>query len=127
LKEGTLMYSLSTSIVFGLLGGVLVGAILAASWPWTRSRGRFAIAAGATAVTFVAWRLVLGGANATGLNVDAPLIGVSWEDVGSGILAGTATAMVLGLVVDRQESARRVVGAAALAGVITLIYDIFAP
>ena len=121
------MYSLSTSIVFGLLGGVLVGAILAASWPWTRSRGRFAIAAGATAVTFVAWRLVLGGANATGLNVDAPLIGVSWEDVGSGILACTATALVLGIVVDRQESARRVVAAAALAGVITLIYDIFAP
>lgn len=121
------MYIFWESIIFGLIGGVLVAAVLAASWPWTRDRGRFAIAALATAVTFVAWRLVLGGANATGLNVDAPLIGVSWEDVGSGVLAFVATALALGLGADRKEPALRVVGTAAVAGLVVLIYDIFVP
>ncbi len=121
------MYSLAASIIFGLIGGALVAAILGAVWPWARRRGRFAIAAIATASTFVAWRLVLGGANATGLDVDAPVIGVSWEDVGSGILAFAATALALGLGPDRKEPALQVVGASALAGLVVLIYDVFVP
>jgi len=121
------MYDLSESVVFGLIGGVLVAVVLAAAWPWARGRGRFAVAAIATAVTFVGWRLVLGGANAAGLDVDAPVIRASWEDVGSGVLAFAATTLVLGLGADREEPARRVVGAAALAGLVVLVYDIFVP
>jgi hypothetical protein len=121
------MYSLPESVIFGLIAGLLVAAILAAAWPWTRQRGRFALAGVLTAATFVGWRLVLGGATATGFDVDAPVIRVSWEDVGSGVLAFAATALALGLGADRKEPAQRVVGAAAVAGLIVLIYDLVAP
>ncbi len=121
------MYNLPESAMFGLIGGVLVATVLAGVWPWTRGRGRLAIAAAATATTFVAWRLVLDSANATGLDVDAPVVHASWEDVGSGLLAFTATALALGLGADREEPALRVVGAAALAGLVVMVYDIFVP
>jgi hypothetical protein len=58
-------------------------------------------------------------------DVDAPIIGVSWEDVGSGVVALFFASLVLGLVTERRELASRVVGAAAIAGVVAMILDVF--
>ena len=54
-----------------------------------------------------------------------PIIGLSWEDVGSGVVALFATVLVLGLVTERREAAVRVVGAASIAGVIAMLVDLF--
>jgi hypothetical protein len=60
-----------------------------------------------------------------GVDVEAPLIRVSWEDVGSGVLALFATVVVFGLGTERREAAVRVVGAAAIAGLVATIVDVF--
>jgi hypothetical protein len=86
--------------------------------------GLLAAAGGATAVGFAAWNLVISHANATGLDADAPVIALSWQDVGSGVLAVACTALALGLLTDREEPARRVVGAAAIAGLVAMVFDI---
>ena len=58
-------------------------------------------------------------------NVDAPVIGLSWADAGSGVMAFVATALVPGLVFELRESADRVVGTAGIAGVVALGVDLF--
>jgi len=118
---------MQASILFGIIGGLLVVGLFVVLWPWTRRADRLLLAGAGTAVTFVAWRLVLGGANATGLDVDAPVIRASWEDVGSGILAFVANCLALGLVTDRAAPAARIVGVASAAGLLIAIYDIFVP
>src|SRR5207248_436310 len=81
-----------------------------------RGRGRFALAGVATAAGVLAWNVVLYLTNAAGFFVDAPVIRLSWQDAGSGVLAFAATALLLGLVTERQATAPHVVGAAAVAG-----------
>ena len=118
------MFAVRDIVIFALVAGVLAAAILAA-WPWARRRGRFAVAGVTTAVGFIAWNLVLNATDATGFNVDAPIIPLSWADAGSGVLAFVATALVLGLFTERDEPGSRVVGAAALAGLAAIIVDLF--
>ena len=118
------MYPASVTFVAALVAGVLSAAALAV-WPWARSRGRFAVAGVATLVGWIVWHLVLNVTRARGFDVDAPIIQVSWEDVGSGVLAFFATALVLGLMTEPKEQASRVVGAASIAGVVALILDVF--
>jgi hypothetical protein len=103
---------------------VLVAAALFV-WPWARRRGRFAIAGIATLVSWIAWHLLLNATNATGFDVDAPVIMLSWEDVGSGVVALFVTVLVLGLVTERREAAVRVVGAASIAGLVAMVLDLF--
>jgi hypothetical protein len=110
--------------VSAVVAGVLAAAALAV-WPWARRQGRFAIAGVATLVSWIGWHLLLNATRATGFDVDAPIIGLSWEDVGSGVVALFTTVFVLGLVTDRREAAVRVVGAAAIAGLIAMILDLF--
>ena len=74
---------------------------------------------------WIAWHRILNVTRATGFDVDAPIIQVSWEDAGSGVLAFFATALVLGLVTEPKEHASRVVGAASIAGLVALIVDVF--
>jgi hypothetical protein len=50
---------------------------------------------------------------------------VSWEDVGSGVVALFVTIVVLGLGTERHEPASRVVGAASIAGLVAMILDVF--
>lgn len=114
----------SVTYISAVVAGVLAAGALAA-WPWARSRGRFAIAGIATLVSWIAWHLLLNATRATGFDVDAPIIGLSWENVGSGVVALLATVLVLGLITDRRESALRVVGAASVAGLIAMILDLF--
>lgn len=118
------MFRTSSILLAALIAGVLAGAVLAA-WPWARRRGRFAVAGVATVLGFIAWNVTLNITNATGFDVDAPIVRVSWQDAGSGVLAFAATALVLGLIAERDEPARRVVGAAAIAGLVALVFDIF--
>ena len=118
------MYPASVTFVAALIAGVLSAAALAV-WPWARTRGRFAVAGLETLVSWIAWHLVLNVTRARGFDVDAPIIRVSWEDAGSGVLAFFATALVLGLITEPKEQASRVVGAASIAGLVALILDVF--
>jgi hypothetical protein len=118
------MFTSREIIVAAILTGIVVAAILAA-WPWGRDRLRFALAGLTTVVGFAAWNFTLNHTNATGFDVDAPIVRVSWQDAGSAVLVFSLTALMLGLVGERREPAQRVVGAAAVAGVVALVYDTF--
>src|SRR5919202_4581751 len=97
---------------FVTVGSVVLSlVILGALWPWARQPRRLAAVAVASAIGIVAWNAALNFGNATGFNVDSPVLGLSLQDVGSGILAFAATALMLGLVTDRDEPASRVLGA----------------
>jgi hypothetical protein len=118
------MYGVSVTYVSAILAGVLAAAALAV-WPWARSRRRFAIAGITTLVSWIGWHLLLNATQAFGFDVDAPIIRVSWEDVGSGVLTLFVTVVVFGLVTERRELASRVVGAASIAGLVAMILDVF--
>lgn len=80
------MFEIRDVLVFGVVAGVLgAGGLFA--WPWGRLRGRFLVGGVATFLGFIAWNLTLNHTNATGFNVDAPVIQVSWADSGSGVMA----------------------------------------
>ena len=118
------MFPVREVISFGLLAGVLAAVVLAV-WPWCRHHWRFLVAGVATSVGFIVWNLTLNATDATGFNIDAPIIPLSWADAGSGVMVFGACALVLGLIAERQEPAGRVVGAAAIAGLVATILDIF--
>jgi hypothetical protein len=118
------MYPVSVTYISALLAGALVAGVLAI-WPWARRRGRFAVAGIATLASWIAWHLLLNVTHATGFDVDAPIIGLSWEDVGSGVVALFATVLVLGLITERREAAARVVGAGSIAGLVAMLLDLF--
>jgi hypothetical protein len=118
------MYGVSVTYVSAIVAGVLAAAVLAA-WPWARSRRRFTVAGVATLLGWFAWHLLLNATGAFGFDIDAPLIRVSWEDVGSGVVALFATVVVFGLGTERREPAVRVVGAAAIAGLVAMVLDVF--
>ena len=118
------MYGVSVTYVSAVIAGVLTAAALTV-WPWARSRGRFAIAGIATLVGWIAWHLLLNATQAFGFDVDAPIIRVSWEDVGSGVVALFVTVVVFGLGTERREPSSRVVGAASIAGLVAMVLDVF--
>ncbi len=118
------MISVQEVVIFGVVAGVLAGAVLRAT-TWARRRRRFVVAGAATAVGFVAWNLLLVGTNAIGINVDIPLTPLSFQDLGSGVAAFAGTSAMLGLLVDRSEPAGRVVGAAGIAGLVAIVFDVF--
>ena len=117
------MYPVSVTYISAVVAGMLAAAALAI-WPWARQRGRFAVAGVATLVGWIAWHLLLNATRATGFDVDAPIIGLSWEDVGSGVVALVLVALIFGLVTERREAAVRVVGAASIAGLIAMLLDL---
>ncbi len=113
-------------IVGALLAAIVVAAVLYWRYPWSRRRGRFGTAAIATFVAWILWRVVLQLSNAENLDVDNPLLlGLSAQDVGSGVLAFLLTALPMGLVTDRDEPARHVVATAAIAGALAILVDRF--
>ena len=118
------MFGLQEVIIVGPVAGVLVALVLS-TWSWARLRFRFVVAGVATALGAVAWNLALWNANATNMDVDGPILRLSFQDVGSGVLAFAAVAAALGLVTEQQEPAKRVITAAAIAGILTMILDLF--
>ena len=118
------MYGVSVTYASAIVAGALAAAALAA-WPWARLRRRFVVAGLTTLVSWIGWHLLLNATQASGFDVDAPVIRVSWEDVGSGVVALFATVVVFGLVTERRERASRVVGAASIAGLVAMILDVF--
>ena len=118
------MFESREIVVAAVVTGILAAAALIA-WPWGRVRARFAVGGVTAAAGFAAWNFTLDHTNGVGFDVDAPVVRVSWQDAGSAVLAFAATALVLGLVAERREPAQRVVGAAAIVGLVALVYDTF--
>jgi hypothetical protein len=121
------VFAVRDIVIFAALAGVAAALVLAGvPWTrtWTRQRGRWLLAGLATTAGFVAWNLALDATHARGFNTDAPLLALSWADAGSGVLAFAVAAAALALVA-RREPAGRVVGAAATAGLVAGIVDIF--
>ena len=118
-----MLFPIRDVVLYALLAGVVAAGGLAVL-PWSRERGRFAIGGLTALAGWIAWYLTLNATHAAGFNTDAPLIAVSWADAGSGVLAFVVTAGVL-TVLAPNEPAKRVVGAAAVAGLLALVVDIF--
>ena len=118
------MFAVRDVVVFGIVAGLMAAAALAA-WPWARRHYRFLVAGITTTVGFLVWNMTLNATNATGFNVDAPIIPLSWADAGSGVVSFACTALVLGLITERREPARLVVGAAVIAGLAAIVLDLF--
>ena len=117
------MFATRDVFLFGAIAAALAGAFTF-TYPWARERRRFLVAGVATFLGFVAWNLVISHAKASGLDVDAPVIALSWQDVGSGVLAFAATSLALGSL-ERAEPAAKVTVTAAIAGLTAMIFDIF--
>src|SRR6266566_2875916 len=103
-RKGRPMFAVRDIVIFAVVAGLVAAGAIA--YPrWGRDRGRFAIAGLSTTLGFIAWNLVLNATNATGFDVDAPVIGLSWADAGSGVFAFVVTALTFGLLTERQEPA----------------------
>ncbi len=109
--------------IFAVIAGMLVSVVLLAL-PWPRKRQRWLIAGVAAALGWIAWNLLLNETDATGFDVDAPVVMASWQDAGSGVLAFVLTALAL-TAYEPKELASRVVGTAVVAGLVAFVFDIF--
>ena len=118
------MFAVRDILLFAVVAGVLAAAVLAAARPWARQQGRYLLAGLATGAGFAARNLTLDATHARGFNTDAPGIALSWADAGSGVLAFVVTTIVLTLTA-RDQPAGRVVGSAAVAGLLAALLDLF--
>lgn len=117
------MFPLREIIIYGVLSGALAGVVVALRH-WGRPHGRAIIAAACSGLAYVGWYLLLNQVGAPGLYANLPLIPVSWNDVGSGVLAFAVTALALGLFNDPRERAEDVTRAAAMAALAVFILDV---
>jgi hypothetical protein len=121
------VFAIRDIVIYAVLAGIAVALVLA-GLPWTRQwthqGGRWLLVGLATTTGFVAWNLTLDATHARGFNTDAPLLALSWADAGSGVLAFAVAALLLATTA-RREPAGRVVGAAATAGLVAAIVDLF--
>jgi hypothetical protein len=120
------LFATQDILVFSAIAGVLASLVLWATWQWVRRRRRFLIAGVTTFFGMAAWNFTLNATQAVpNFDVDAAIVRVSWADAGSGVFACLVTALVFGLITDRSEPAFRVVGAAAIAGLVAIGLDLF--
>lgn len=107
-----------------LTAGAVAGALYA--WPWSREPRRIAVTTAASVAAFLVWRGALMIANGANLDIDYPLLlGLSFEDIGSGVMAFLFSALALGLGADAAQPARAVVTCAGLAGLAAMVVDRF--
>lgn len=106
------------------LATVVVTAVFAAR-PATRTPPRLIASAAGTLSGWLAWNFTLHATHAAGFDVDAPVVAASRQDAGSGVLVFVTVGLLLGLIVDADQPARRVIGTAASAGITAFIVDIF--
>ena len=77
-------------------------------------------------LAFLLWRGALFIADGANVDIDYPiLLGLSCEDIGSGIMAFLFAALAFGLGTDRAQTAQLVVKSAALVGVAAMVVDRF--
>jgi hypothetical protein len=110
------------------LGAVLTAAAAAGAlyaWPWSRQRRRIVVGPIAAVVAFLIWRGALIIANGANLDIDYPLLGLSFEDIGTGVMAFLFAALAFGMGFDRAEPAQRVVTSAGLVGAAAILVDRF--
>ena len=95
-------------------------------WKWSKDHFRFAFSSLSTFLGFTAWNLLQ---NATGadqaLNIDWPILPVSWSDAGSGVVVFVVTVITLGVLTDSNEIAWRVIATSAIAGLVSTLVDLF--
>ena len=112
--------------IFVIVGSVVLSlALTAVLFAWARQARMLITIALATALGIILWNSLLNVTNATFLNVDSALLGLSVQDVGSGIAAFLVTALALRFITDRNATASRVLGASALVGLVTILVDLF--
>jgi hypothetical protein len=108
-----------------IVGSVVLSLVLlAALWPWMRKFRRLLLIGTACAVAIIAWDVALNLTNATTLNVDSDLLGLSFQDIGSGVLAFCAGLVALAPGDGWQP--KRVLGASAIVGLLTILVDRYA-
>ena len=112
-------------LVVSALSAILTLGVVVAVWPRLRDTGQLAALVVGMVVGIVAWNLMLNLTGASAMNVDSAYR-VSGQDVGSGVFALGAASLAVGLAADRDGRADRAVGMAAVAGLVTLIVDLFA-
>ncbi len=111
--------------LFVTVGSVVLSlVVVAALMPWAREVRRLVLIGAACAIGIIVWNVGLNVANATALNVDSDILGLSVQDVGSGVLAFVATLVAFALG-DRGQPMGRVLAASAIVGLATLIVDRF--
>src|SRR6267378_3558423 len=83
-------------IVLGAVLTALAVAVFLYAWPPSRDRRRIVVGAVAAVAAFLMWRVALVIANGANLDVDYPvLLGLSFEDIGSGVMAFLFAALAL--------------------------------
>jgi hypothetical protein len=80
----------------------------------------------ATAIASILWNWSIEFNRSTiYLNVDHPIFRISWADALNGVCVFALNCLVLGLWIDRQNSADRIVRIAGIAAIVTIITDTF--
>jgi hypothetical protein len=111
--------------VFVIVGSVVLSLlILAALFAWARNVRRLVLIGVACAVGIIVWNVALNVTNATALNVDSAILGLSVQDVGSAVVACVVTLAALA-VGDRGLSMGNKLGTSAIVGLVTIIVDRF--
>ncbi len=112
--------------VFVIVGSVVLSlAVVSAVWPWTRQLKTLLSIALSAIIGIVIWNTGLNVTNARSLNVDSPILGLSAQDVGSGVLAFLVTLIVLRFATARTESTGRIAAASVAVGLMTILVDLF--
>ncbi len=112
--------------IFVTVGSIVLSLVAVAMlWPWTRQLKILITIAVTTTVGIAIWNTALNVANASSLNVDSPILGLSAQDVGSGVAAFLITLVGLFFVSQRRESLRQIVSASGLVGLLTILVDLF--
>lgn len=120
------MFPLNDILLSAAGAALVAAAALYSSLKWSRQRYRFLVISLSTFLGFGAWNILQSATGADqSLNVDWPVFPLSWADVGSGAAAFVFTAVALGLLTERGESASHVVTAAAIAAVMATLVDLF--
>jgi hypothetical protein len=110
---------------FVIIGSVVVSlAVLAVLFPWVRNARTLITVTLTTTIGIVIWNTLLNVTNATSSNVDSPFLGLSVQDVGSGVAACLVTALVLRFVTNKDEPVGGVMAASAVAGLVTVLVDL---
>jgi|SRR6266516_2463256 len=112
--------------VFVIVGSVILSlAVLGILFPWARQLRTLITIGVTTTLGIIIWNTLLNVTNATSLNVDSPVLGLSAQDVGSGIGAFLITTLVLRFVTHRELSVGRILAASVTVGLVTVLVDLF--